>query len=82
MVMFRDFAARKARSLNLCGFVRNVSDGSVFALAEGEKGDLKKWINFLNKGSVLSRVDELDVFWTEPENKFSDFKIIYKNEDK
>ena len=80
MVMFRDFAMRKAKSLDLVGFVKNREDGSVFAAAEGDEINLEKWISFLNKGSVLSRVDNIDIFWAEPKNKFLNFKIAYKNE--
>jgi acylphosphatase len=82
MVMFRDFTTRKAKSLDLIGFVKNLEDGSVFAVAEGDEINLKKWIRFLNKGSILSRVDGVEVFWTEPKNKFLNFKITYKNEKK
>ena len=77
MVMFRDFTTRKARSLGLFGFVKNMEDGSVFAVAEGEEEDLKRLVIFLNKGSVLSRVDDVKVLWMEPTEEFTDFKILY-----
>jgi len=80
MVMFRDFTRRKARSLGIFGSVKNMKDGSVLVIAEGEEEDLKRFIDFLNKGSVLSRVDNVEVSWSESKNKFSNFKIVYKDE--
>jgi len=80
LVMFRDFTTRKARSLALVGFVKNMEDGSVFAVAEGDEVSLKKWIKFLNKGSILSKVNDVEIFWTEPKNNFLDFNISYKDE--
>ncbi len=79
LVMFRDFTTRKAKIFNLRGFVKNMKDGSVFAVAEGDELDLKKWIKVLKKGSLLSRVDEFEFSWLEPKGKFLDFKIIYED---
>ena len=36
-VMFRDFIARGARHLGLTGYVRNLDDGSVEFVAQGQK---------------------------------------------
>ncbi len=75
--MFRDFAQRKARSLGITGTVQNISDGTVKVVAHGEEAVLLKYIIYLNKGSVLSRVDEVEVGWAEPASTFSDFEILY-----
>ena len=48
MVMFRDFAMRKSRCLGLVGTVRNIKDGSVEVIVEGEEEKLKQLLNFLN----------------------------------
>jgi acylphosphatase len=77
LVMFRDFAQRKARSLGLTGTVQNMSDGSVQVVAQGEESILVKYIALLNKGSVLSRVDTVTVTWQNPTSTFSDFEILY-----
>ncbi len=79
LVMFRDFAQRKARSLGIIGTVQNMSDGSVQVVARGEESLLTKYIALLHKGSVLSRVDGVSVVWTSPDttSSFSDFEILY-----
>ena len=47
MVMFRDFAQRKARSFDLVGWVKNLPDGSVEVVAQGEPDTLKQYIEAL-----------------------------------
>ena len=77
LVMFRDFARRKSRSLGLVGTVQNLPDGSVSVVAEGEAAVLNQYISYLHKGSILSRVDGVKVEWGEPNGTFSDFLILY-----
>lgn len=63
LVMFRDFATRKARGLGLVGYVRNLEDGSVEAYAQGEHAALERWLRKLQKGSLLSHVEYVDAQW-------------------
>ncbi len=77
MVMFRDFCCRKGRSLGLHGYVKNCPDGSVEVVAQGHEGHLRKYVDLLNKGSLLSRVDNVEVQWREPAMKFSNFSIRF-----
>ena len=77
MVMFRDFTARRARSLGFVGEVRNLSDGSVSVIAQGEKAALEKLVARLHRGSLLSRVDSVDVTWHEPTRQFNGFDIAF-----
>ena len=77
MVMFRDFARRKARALGLFGSVQNLPDGSVLLIAEGKEEKLKRLLVFLRKGSLLARVDNIDISFDEATGEFSKFDIIY-----
>ncbi len=83
MVMYRDFATRKARGLGLVGYVRNLEDGSVEAYAEGSKGNLEKWLKRLEKGSILSHVEKVDARWGMgpasgmPHKSFDSFDIVF-----
>ena len=78
MVMFRDFSQRKARKLGLVGFVHNETDGSVTVVAEGPREILETYIStYLKKGSILSRVDNVEVTWSEATGEFEDFLIKY-----
>lgn len=77
MIMFRDFVQRKALSLGLVGYVRNLDNGMVEVLAYGSKDKLKKLIQCLHQGSLLSRVDKVEVEWRESMKVFNNFQIYY-----
>ena len=74
MVMFRDFVMRKSRKLDLKGFVKNKSNGSVFIKATGEMSNLHRLIKYLQIGSLLSRVDKIQA--KETPHKESDYFCI------
>ncbi len=76
LVMFRDFAQRQARKLNLTGFVKNNNDGTVTAIAQGATSALTAFIAHLKSGSFLSRVDSIAVEWRTPTTTFTDFLIF------
>jgi acylphosphatase len=77
MVMFRDFAQRKAKSLGLVGEVENCADGSVCIRAEGDKEKLEKLVVHLKRGPFLSKVENVNVEWKEPTGNFTSFIIRY-----
>lgn len=77
LVMFRDFAQRKARKLGISGMVENFPDGSVKVVAQGSEGNLLELVSYLKKGSMLAKVENVSVAWAEPMDSFEDFKIIY-----
>jgi acylphosphatase len=77
MVMYRDFAQRKARGLKLLGFVKNNPDGSVTVVAQGNKETLDKYIELLKEGSMLSKVENVSVIWKKTASCFGDFHIMY-----
>ncbi len=78
MVMYRDFACRKARKLGLQGVVKNNADGSVTVIAEGEEVTLAKYVEFLNRGPVLAHVEHVGTIWGDEKREFSEFIIAYK----
>ena len=75
MVMYRDFAQRKARGLGIVGEVKNLSDGTVEVIAEGEKEMLEMYIEKLKRGPLLAQVQTVAVEWRTPSCAFSDFEI-------
>lgn len=74
-VFFRDSTTRKARKLNLTGWVKNESDGSVKIIAEGEEENLKKLIEWAKRGPLLAKVDGIDVKWLNGEREYNNFEI-------
>lgn len=75
MVMFRDFAQRKARAFGLHGFVRNLKDGSVEVVAQGDRTVLDKFLEKLRHGSLLSSVESVESEWREVREPYTGFKI-------
>ncbi len=76
-VNFRYYTDSVAQRLHLTGWVRNLSDRRVEIIAEGKEEDINKLINFLKKGSLLARVDNLDIKKEKYTGKFLDFDIRY-----
>lgn len=79
MVMFRDFTQRNARKLGLRGTVQNMPDGTVYVIAEGEEEDLRHFIEKLRLGPPFAKVENVDVVWHDPTEKFTNFNIVYKD---
>lgn len=76
IVMYRSFARSKALSLGLKGTAINLPDGKVEIVAQGDKEKLEKFLEYLNEGSIFSRVDEVRVEWREPTIHFNEFQIL------
>ena len=76
-VMFRDFVTRKARARGIVGTVKNNPDGSVSVVAQGDEGKLKEFLVLIQRGSLLSRVEQVREKWSEPLGKFKSFDILY-----
>ncbi len=73
-VGFRFFAERAARELGVRGWVRNLPDGSVETVAEGETDAVDRYLSRLATGPRSSRVDSVAVDEL-PEEGFSEFEI-------
>jgi acylphosphatase len=74
-VNFRGFTRRLAQELGLKGWVRNLYDGRVEALAEGERAKIETFIERLRIGPPLARVERVDVRWADYTGEFPDFRI-------
>ena len=75
-VFFRDFTNQCAGGLGLTGTVRNMPDGSVFVVAEGEKAKLQKLLVLLEKGTPHSKVENVETKWLPATNEFLDFQVL------
>jgi len=74
-VGFRYFVERNAIILNITGFVKNLSDGSVEVVAEGEESSLIKLLDVLKRGNSFSHVENVDYVFTEPKGDLSGFGV-------
>jgi acylphosphatase len=76
-VSYRGFARRAALELGLKGWVRNLYDGRVEAVAEGARTDLETFIGSLEAGPAAARIEDLDIRWEPYSGEFPDFKIAW-----
>lgn len=76
-VAYRYFAEKRAVSLSLTGWVRNLYDGRVEVVAEGERANLEVFLAELRKGPRLAQVEDVDVRWGEPTGEFVAFLIRF-----
>jgi len=76
-VGFRWFVLRRAKSLNLTGWVRNLPDGSVEVWAEGAESALDSLESLLGKGPAGSMVKEVQCSSSTASGRFHDFDITY-----
>ena len=73
-VGFRWSAANEARNRGIKGFVKNLSDGSVYIEAEGSITQLNTFIEWCKKGPGFSFVESVNVETYPPVN-YADFRI-------
>jgi len=74
-VGFRFFARRAANQLGLSGFVRNLCDGTVEVVAQGDRGRLEQFARRIRQGPSAAVVDKVDLRWQLAESKYGQFEI-------
>ena len=75
-VFYRAFTKESALELGLVGWARNLSDGKVEVVVEGNKSRIKEFLRRLRQGPPASKVDKLSVEWEETKKEFSDFRVL------
>lgn len=73
-VFFRTNTQDIARSLNLIGWVRNLRDGRVEIIIEGQKDTIEQFIQWCHKGPPGATVDNVEIEWMNATNEFKDFE--------
>ncbi len=68
-VFFRSATERLALSLGIGGWVRNLPDGRVEAVFEGERQAVEKAIAFCRRGPQGASVDEVEIRWADPKGE-------------
>jgi acylphosphatase len=76
-VFFRSETQYEAKKRGVKGWVRNLPDGRVEAVFEGEEEKVKELINFCKHGPPGARVTSVDVRWENYTGEFKDFEIRY-----
>jgi len=74
-VAFRWYTARQAESLGVVGTVRNLPDGSVRVVAEGERAALEALLHWVSRGPDHALVTDCRSTWSASQGGFTGFLI-------
>lgn len=74
-VFYRKWTKDIAIKLDLSGWVRNLSDGKVEAVFEGEKDKVDKMIKRCKKGPKIADVIDVEIKWEKYSGDSSNFKV-------
>lgn len=73
-VFYRAFVKETAERLGLVGYVKNVQDGSVEVVAQGNAKQLEALSDELWEGSGPAKVENVECEWREPSKKYVGFQ--------
>ena len=76
-VFFRAYTRDAAGEIGVAGWVRNLPDGSVEAIFEGDAGKIDKMIEWCSQGSPIGRVHRVEVLEEVYTGDFDGFTIIH-----
>lgn len=76
-VFFRAETQRTATNLQLTGWVRNMEDGRVEAVLEGEDVNVDQMVAWCHKGPPAARVDRVDLLDEPFTGNLNGFQISY-----
>lgn len=75
-VFFRHSMAQRARTLDVGGWVRNLPDGRVEAVVEGEESEVRVIVDWCHTGPPHATVHGVEVEWETASREFSAFSTI------
>jgi acylphosphatase len=76
-VYFRANTRRQARAFGLTGWVRNLPDGRVEAVFEGERNNAEAMLAWCRAGTPPARVDHVEAEEENVEGGFTSFDIVH-----
>ena len=74
-VLFRSNVKNKSAELGLKGHARNLENGDVEVVAQGNEEKINELIDFIKKGPGIASVTGIQIKHKEPEN-FKSFEIF------
>lgn len=75
-VAYRYNARNEAQILNLTGYAKNLADGSVEILAQGEKAEIEAFIEWCRTGPSQARVKDIKISWDIKTEKRDSFEVL------
>jgi tRNA pseudouridine55 synthase len=78
-VGFRFFALREGEKSGLAGWARNTERGTVEVLAQGKEKSLQQFLEKLERGPLLAKVEKVDFIFQKPNIQLSEFIMYNQN---
>lgn len=75
-VFYRHTAAKRARARGLTGWIRNLPDGRVEAVVEGEEQAVRDLVEWCRSGPPHASVEDIEVSWGPPQTDSSGFDVL------
>ena len=75
-VFFRSSALQEAQRLGVSGYVQNLPDGSVEAVAEGAESAVDQFIDWCRVGSAGAQVANVATRFSPPKGDFRTFSVV------
>lgn len=76
-VFFRQALKVMAKKNNVNGWVRNLNDGRVEAVLEGEDVDVSTLVEWAHAGSANARVEDIEIKNEKYKEEFTKFEVLY-----
>ena len=76
-VFYREFVRREAEALGVSGFTRNLKDGNVEIVAEGEEKQLKEFEKRFRKGPLMAFIAEVELKEEQATAEFEGFDVRF-----
>lgn len=73
-VFFRNATQNQAKKLSVFGWVKNLDDGRVEAVFEGNKENIEKMIEWAKEGSFLAKVENVEIIFEDYKGEFDSFE--------
>jgi acylphosphatase len=75
-VFFRQSTLLQAQSLGVKGWARNLSDGRVEAVFEGDKSAVQKLVDYCRHGPTAAKVENIEINYEKYKGEFSGFETF------
>ncbi|UCD78780.1 MAG: acylphosphatase [Desulfobacterales bacterium] len=76
-VFFRMETKRAADRFGVFGWVRNLKDGTVEAVFEGDRDRVEAAVDWCRQGPSHASVADVDLTWQNYTGEFDGFEIVY-----
>lgn len=74
-VSFRYYTKEHADNLGVKGYVRNLPEGKLGVVIEGEKDAVNKLVEWCKKGPSSANVNNIEIKEEKPTNEFKQFEV-------